>query len=336
MDELDQKILNKLRIDSSLKSEQLADSLNVTGRTIRRRLSVMKKKGEVKTIAVLNPVLLGFKGWSKIGIKVEPGAAASVEEHLLKLPYVYFATRCFGAFDFFIGGYFDSQEQLAYFVNMQLAMIPGIQNTETIPLIHPRIYYGFRWKAPAPYDKTSIQYQRKREQNKVFKFRNIDRKILDASEFTISSIPFLKTKLKISEGTIRKHIKNMIMHEMIKIEVTPNPLVLAYEVWSIIGIKVRLKSVHEVLDKIIEFPSVYLAATSLGRFNIVISARFLDTESFSRFANEDLSKIQGISYIESFILTKPLKYHNIRWSYSPDTPNPVSTWSAWLGQITKI
>ncbi len=318
MDALDYKILSQLQLNSSMKSENLATLLNVTGRTIRRRLHAMKNRGDIKTIAVPNPVLLGFKGWSKIGLKAEPLTDDSIESKLLKHPNIYFVARTFGTFDFFIGAYFDSQEELAYFVNSELVMMPGIRNTETIPIIHPRKYYRFCW--PAPLSKGSTKYQRQSELTKAYEIDEVDRKLFvlkEIDEYTIPSIPFLKAKLNISEGTIRKRIKNMIKNEVVKIEITPNPVILEYEVWSIIGIKVNLRSVHEVIDDIIQFPSVYLAATTLGRFNIILSARFHDTESFSQLINKDLPKIQGISSTESFILTKPLKYHNARWSYPP-------------------
>jgi len=52
---------------------------------------------------------------------------------------------------------------------------------------------------------------------------------------------------------------------------------------------------------------------AIGRFNLVIAARFHHIDSINQFINIKLPEIEGISYVETFLHNKPLKYHNIHW-----------------------
>lgn len=315
MDNLDQKLLSELQFRGFQKSEKLAVDLDIGGRTIRRRIGAMKSKGIIKVIAVPNPVLLGYKAWAKIGVKVLPSSADLVARELVENPSIYFVASSFGKFDFIIGVYFDTLERLTDFVNSTLARIPGIQSTETMILIAPRKYYNFSWPEPA------IDLEKRCEHCHgllpAYEVDAIDRDIvgiLTQSGLTPPAIPVLKARLDMAEGTIRKHIKEMLEHEVFRIEVAPNPAVLEYEVWATIGIVITQRSAHELIDIIIKNPDVYLASTSIGRFNVVISTRFHNLELFTRFVNEELTKIPGINAVESFLHTRPLKYHNIKWS----------------------
>lgn len=69
-----------------------------------------------------------------------------------------------------------------------------------------------------------------------------------------------------------------------------------------------------MLDAIIKNPAVYLVSASIGRFNIVIAARFHNIDLLSGFVHMELAKIKGVGTVETFLHTKPVKYHNIEWS----------------------
>jgi Lrp/AsnC family transcriptional regulator, regulator for asnA, asnC and gidA len=315
MDALDQKLLGELQVSGFQKSEKLAANFDIGGRTIRRRIGAMKNKGIIKVIAVPNPVLLGYKAWAKIGVKVSPAASDQIARQLVEHPSIYFVASSFGKFDFIIAVYFDTLEKLTQFVNSELTLIPGIQSTETMILISPRKYYNFSWPAPAA--ETEKRCEHCNGLLPLHEVDAVDREIvgiLTQDGLTPPAIPLLRSRLDMAEGTLRKRIKEMLEHEVFKIEVAPNPNILEYEVWATIGVVVTGHSAHQLIDIIIKNPDVYLASASLGRFNIIISARFHNIELFTRFVNEELTRIPGINSAESFLHTRPLKYHNIKWS----------------------
>ena len=125
----------------------------------------------------------------------------------------------------------------------------------------------------------------------------------------------LKSRLGIGESIIRKRLKDMLNREVFKIAVVPNPEILEYEVWATMGITIHHQFAHKVIDGIIKYPAVYLASLSLGRFNLVIAARFQNIDLLNQFIKTELPAIEGISSVEAFLHNKPLKYHNINWSH---------------------
>ena len=312
MDELDQKLINELESRGFQKSSELAQLLDVGERTVRRRINFIRKKGLIKIIAVPNPVFLGYRGWANIGIKVEPGSVNHVALKLIEHPAIYFVASAVGTFDFIIAVRFSTFNELSYFVNSELTEIKGIQNTETILLIQPRKYYNFSWPA-SRYMNIKDGFENYSDNTSDYNYRidDLDRKMLNIlMEDGLIRPAALASKLSIGESTIRKHLKNMSRNEVFKIEVVPNMNVLEYDAWAVMGINIKYRSAHEVLDDIITHPAVPLASVSLGRFNLMLAARFDTLNSLNHFIQMELPVIEGISSVETFLFNKPLKYHN--------------------------
>lgn len=316
MDKLDQKILNELERLGFQKSATLANILGVGERTIRRRINSMISNGAIKVIAVPNPILFGFSAWTKIGIKVAPGSLSRVTRVLAEHPSVYFVAYSLGRFDIIIAVRFDTIDRLTYFVNSELPRVKGVLSAETWLFVSPRKYYHFSWPAPV-FEKTKNGWEPYHDatvSHSHYKVDEVDRRILGIlGEDGLIRSASLKSRLGIGEGTIRKRMKDMLDNEVYKVEVVPNPEILEDEAWATVGITINQQDAHKVIDSIIKYPAVYLASVSLGRFNLIIAARFHNTNLLNQFVMMDLPSIQGISSTETFLHNKPLKYHNINW-----------------------
>ena len=97
-DELDLKILDELYSRGWQRATVLASVLGVGERTIYRRIRNMRRKGIFNIIPAPNPVLLGYKAWAAIGIKVSPGYIDDVVHKLLRQPSIYGVHLCLGRF----------------------------------------------------------------------------------------------------------------------------------------------------------------------------------------------------------------------------------------------
>ena len=316
MDELDQKILNELQKQGFQKSRVLASLLGVGERTVHRRVNNMKSEGIIKIIAIPDFVSFGYKAWAKVGIKVEPKSLSYVAHQLVDSPSIYFVAYVLGTFDIIIAVHFDNIDSLTYFVNSELTKIKGILSTETMVLTSPRKYYHFSWPKPL-FEKTKNGWQRYLDNGSShnrYEVDEVDRRILSIlMEDGLTRPVTLKSRLGMGESTIRKRMKKMLSNGAFRIIVVPNPEVLEYEVWATMGITINNRPAHEILDTIVEHPEVYLASVSVGRFNLVIAARFHDIDFLDRFVTIELPAIGGVSSVETFLHNKPLKYHNIKW-----------------------
>jgi len=127
---------------------------------------------------------------------------------------------------------------------------------------------------------------------------------------TPSSI--VKEKLGIAEGTIRNRINYLKENRLITLEVVPNKEVLEFEAWATIGINTRFSFDDSMLEVLINDPNVYLVSACLGRFDLVIAARFRNIDILTQFVTTRLVSITGINSVQTILHSKPIKYHNIR------------------------
>jgi Lrp/AsnC family transcriptional regulator, regulator for asnA, asnC and gidA len=316
MNELDKKLLNELLSHGFQNSRTLAPLLGVGERTIVRRINNMKSKGIIKIIALPDFVLFGYKAWAKVGIKVKPQSLSYVAGELANNPLIYFVAYAYGPFDIMIAVHFYNIDSLTCFINSELTKIKGILNTETMVLTNPRKYYNFSWpRLSFKKTRNGLGYDLDAgTKHNRFEIDKADQRILSIlMEDGLTRPASIKSMLGMGESTIRKRIKKMSDNGLFRIIVVPNPEVLEHEVWATMGINVNKRLANEVLDAIVKYPEVYLASVAIGRFNLVIAARFHHIDFINQFINIKLPAIEGVSYVETFLHNKPLKYHNIHW-----------------------
>lgn len=317
MDELDMRLLEELEHGGYQRIPFLAARLGVDKSTVHRRIRNLRKKGVIKIIAVPNLVRLGYRAWADIGIKVQHRSPEDVAHELVTHPATYFVFTAFGTFDVGVGVQFRTFERLLYYVNSELTKIEGIAKVETMPYVCPRKYYNFSWPALSFRDNGSLQplaeatadiYQPDETDLRILRILSKDGLVRPAT---------LKTMLGIGESTIRKRMKNMLNQGFFRTEVIPNPSMLPYEVWVGIGIIVSHSTASDVIDTILQRPEVYFISESLGRFNVVIFARFRKMEFYNQFVSVELPAIESIASVEPFLINKVLKYHGIVWTHIP-------------------
>ena len=322
IDELDQALLNELEKRGFQSTTTLAHRFNLGERTIRRRIGSMLRDDIIRIVALPNLPLLGYKAWAFIGIQIIAGHSNSVARWLVAHPRIYFAAYVLGRFDILIAVDYKTPDGLIYFLTSELMGVKGIRSTEAMMLVNPGKYYNFCW--PTPKFKNGKDngehYIDESRATDVYELDEVDSKILSALRKDGLVRPAgLKSKLGIGESTIRKRIRNMLSNEAFKTVVVPNPEVLEYEAWATMGITVNDEFSHKTMKTLTEHPAVYLASYSIGRFNLIIAARFHSIDLLDRFVNMELPAIAGVGPVETFLHVRPLKYHNINWY--PLTPS---------------
>jgi Lrp/AsnC family transcriptional regulator, regulator for asnA, asnC and gidA len=324
MDGLDRKLLNELASNGYQKTDALAHVLGVGERTIRRRISMMTENGLIKIIAVPNPILFGYAAWAKIGIRTKAGGLHDVAGQLVLHPSIYFVAITMGSYDILIATHFYTIEELKDFVNLELTQIKGIESTETMMLLGPRKYYNFYWPGPGVKNGNNKlkSLSRPVPQKVPYQVDETDRKILEIlMQDGLARPSEMKRHIGLMEAAIRKRVKTMASNEVFKIQVVPNIEVLDYEAWATMGININYQFDHGSLDSLVKTQAIYLISTSLGRFNLIVAARFHNMDSLTHFVKTELQKIPGVTCVEVFLHSQPLKYHNINW-FRPDILPP--------------
>jgi Lrp/AsnC family transcriptional regulator, regulator for asnA, asnC and gidA len=320
MDGLDQELLRFLITNGFQSSQALASHMNIGLRTIQRRIKEMRDSGTFKVIAVPNMVKFGYQGWAKIGIKIDPAFSSQVTQVLADHPAVYFVAHSLGIYDIVIAVAFKSLDELTYFVNYELTNIQGIISKETMILVKPLKYYGYSWPDSSLKNSTNISDGQHFNDIDRYQGTDLDSRILKIlMDDGLTPLSKVKERLGIAEGTIRNRINFMKENQLITLEVVPNKEVLEFEAWATIGINTRFSFDDSMLDILIKDPNVYLVSACLGRFDLVIAARFRNIDLLTQFVTIRLVSIPGINSVQTVLHSKPIKYHNIRLGSPVDT-----------------
>ena len=319
MDQLDENLILQLENKDSIDYSILAGDFGVSERTVRRRIRNLIHFNHIRPIVIPNLVKLGFRAWARIGLRVSPGTFPEVARTLVSNPSIYLVAATLGRFDFMIAVYFSSIDQLSHFVNSELTGIKGINMVETFLLVHPRKYNHLYW--PEPNIKTGINHTRYKDADSIgsdwYNLDSVEKSILEI----LSSEGMLKPKqisqkLDLSENTIRKRLNNMQAKELFQIEVVPITGEIEYGARATIGIDISEPYPHKIINSIIEHPSVSVASVALGRHNIILVARFRNTNLLDQFVTEFLASLPGINAVETFLHVRRLKYFNIIWPFN--------------------
>jgi len=111
----------------------------------------------------------------------------------------------------------------------------------------------------------------------------------------------LGKRLKVSSATVRRRTKKLIQNGVLRIMAVTDPS----KVGAPLAVVIAFDVVHDKLDSITKLlanrSEVRWVATTTGRFDLIIIARFSSTEELANFTQKELPKIEGIRDSETFV-----------------------------------
>ena len=117
-DDLNQKIIRRLREDGRAAYDVIGQELGVSGGTIRNRVARMREAGMLRIVALVDPVAVDYDTNAMLGIKAAPGIApAAVAERLDPYPAVVYVMWVSGRFDLLVEIVCDEEAEFASFLN---------------------------------------------------------------------------------------------------------------------------------------------------------------------------------------------------------------------------
>ena len=131
LDETDMAIIAALQEDGRAAFAQIAEQLGVSPGMIRQRYSRLVEDGYLKVVAITNPLRMGFKSMSMIGIRVEGSKLLDVAEKISKLDEVIYLVISSGRFDIFAEVVCRDHADLLRFITEKLSTIDGVRDSES-------------------------------------------------------------------------------------------------------------------------------------------------------------------------------------------------------------
>lgn len=111
----------------------------------------------------------------------------------------------------------------------------------------------------------------------------------------------LAGKLGVTEGTVRKRVRNLVDRGMMKIVAVPDMSELGYNLMSVIGMQVKMVDLRKVADVLTKKANVCHLAFIAGRFDLMALVMTRSHEELSDFIEKKISTIPSVLRTETFV-----------------------------------
>jgi Lrp/AsnC family transcriptional regulator for asnA, asnC and gidA len=144
LDKTDRAIVSILQYDGRSPYTKIADELNITEGSVRRRIKRLTDTGKLQVVGIVKPKEMGWNETGMIGITVQPNRIEEVAEAIAQLPEVSYLFQAAGEFDLFAEVYCRDRDHFVSFLNNKLQQIPGVDRTQTFIILKMH-KLSYRW-----------------------------------------------------------------------------------------------------------------------------------------------------------------------------------------------
>jgi Lrp/AsnC family transcriptional regulator, regulator for asnA, asnC and gidA len=109
-------------------------------------------------------------------------------------------------------------------------------------------------------------------------------------------------ELGVTVGTVRNRVQRLIENGILKIVAVVDPIKTGMSTVAMVGLKVRLNKLQDVIEELVKIPEVRLVAASTGMFDLFLQIITFSIEDYYRIISENMSTIEGIEDSHSFML----------------------------------
>jgi Lrp/AsnC family transcriptional regulator for asnA, asnC and gidA len=122
----------------------------------------------------------------------------------------------------------------------------------------------------------------------------------------------IAAELGISEGTVRRRVKNLTESGVLQVVAVVEPQFLGWNAAGMIGVTVQAGQVDAVAQQLAQFPEVSYLFMASGEFDLFVEVFCKDREHFVSFLNEKLHQVAGVQRTQTFMILKMYKL-SYRW-----------------------
>jgi len=144
LDKIDRAIISCLQYDGRSSFTKIAEELNITEGSVRRRIKRLTDSGTLQVVGIVEPKEMGWNEAGMIGINVQANRIEEVAESVAQLPEVSYLFQAAGEFDLFAEVYCRDREHFVSFLNNKLQKIPGVDRTQTFIILKLH-KLSYRW-----------------------------------------------------------------------------------------------------------------------------------------------------------------------------------------------
>lgn len=303
LDALDRQLIEHLQADGRIPYAELARRVEVTEKTVRRRVSRLLDENYITIAAVTDPALLGFSSMALILVTTD-GSRSPVElaDELALLPETDYVTVTAGPFAVQVELLCTDARELHDVTFGKIAAVPGIRSVELVPYL--RLHYQQARFSGARTDRDGVRPRQ-----------------LDATDRAIIShlavdgraaFRDFASALGVSETTIRFRYSRLVESGAAQVMCIVNPLRLGYRFTSWVAIQVNGQHrAQEVAEELTRLNVVSYVALTAGRWDVLAEVVTASGEDLLAVLDNDVRGIEGVASVESWLYIA-LHYKAIR------------------------
>ena len=130
----------------------------------------------------------------------------------------------------------------------------------------------------------------------------LDRKIIAIlREDGRASNAGIARKVGVSEGTVRRRLKNLVQEEYIQVVALPDAMKMGYDSQALVGVQVDPDKVDVVADALKSLPEVTWVAVTTGSYDIFAWATVPSSEALGIFLRAKVGTVVGVRRTETFV-----------------------------------
>ena len=148
LDRLDCELIRLLQRDGRMPNNAIAQELNISEFTVRRRLKRLLDKGIIRIVAVADPIDLGFEIAGNLKIRIDLKKADHVLKELTKIDAVIWVALTTGGTDVDADFITRSLKEFQELIFKKISKIDGVLSTETslmVDLVKDTHDWGTAW-----------------------------------------------------------------------------------------------------------------------------------------------------------------------------------------------
>jgi Lrp/AsnC family transcriptional regulator, regulator for asnA, asnC and gidA len=295
IDNLNQKIIQNLKVDGRYSCAKLAKDLGVNVATVTKRIDKMLADDIISIKGVVNPFRLGYNAHAFLTLDVDLNKINSVCSKLVNLNNVSLVAKVFGRFDVIIILDFPNWENLQEFISVDLPAVEGINKVDVFPIIDTKkIYNGlFQYNSlvssPPKLDKQDLILIEELSKNGRLSFAD------------------LAERQNMSLTTVSRRVAHLKKEEIIKITAVRNPAKLGYLANAFFALHTDKNKINAICDSLAVYPEIHIIMTLMSGFEILAGIHLSNLEAMHNFIIDKVSQIEGVLNIETFICAETQK-----------------------------
>jgi Lrp/AsnC family transcriptional regulator for asnA, asnC and gidA len=131
LDLTDRQIIAALKEDGRMSFAEIARLLDVSPGMVRERYHRLVQRGILQVVAVTNPLRVGYRMMTLVGIKVDSGQLHEVARQIAAFEEVIYLVLCTGAYDILAEVVCRDNADLLHFLAERLRTVGGVRDTES-------------------------------------------------------------------------------------------------------------------------------------------------------------------------------------------------------------